>query len=71
MILRCFIILYVQILSGLENGDIQDLNLRRYDKIKTCQRNFFKFSELFNIEKYVKIRFRNRGPPCYFLGVKR
>ena len=36
MILRCFIILYVQILSGFENWDIQDLILRRYDKIKTC-----------------------------------
>ena len=36
MILRCLIILYVQILSGFENWDIQDLILRRYDKIKTC-----------------------------------
>ena len=36
MILRCFIILYVQILSGFENRDIQDLILRRYDTIKTC-----------------------------------
>ena len=36
MILRCFIILYVQILSGFENWDIQDLMLRRYDTIKTC-----------------------------------
>ena len=34
MILRCFII-YVQILSGFENWDIQDLILRRYDTIKT------------------------------------
>ena len=37
MILRCFIILYVQILSGFENWDIQDLILRRYDIIKTCR----------------------------------
>ena len=29
------------------------------------------FPELFIIEKYVKIRFKNRGPPCYFLEVKR
>ena len=35
MILRCFIILYVQILSGFENWDIQDLTLRRYDTIRS------------------------------------
>ena len=29
------------------------------------------FSELFITEKYVKIRFRNRAPPCYLLEVKR
>ena len=29
------------------------------------------FSELFSTEKYVKIRFRNRVPTCYFLEVKR
>ena len=34
MILRCFII-YVQILSGFENWDIQNLILRGYDTIKT------------------------------------
>ena len=27
--------------------------------------------KLFIIEKYLKIRFKNRGPPCYFLEVKR
>ena len=32
--LWCFIILYVQILSGFKNWDIQDLTLRRYDAIK-------------------------------------
>ena len=37
MILRCFIILYVQILSGFENWDIQDLTLRKYDTIKTIR----------------------------------
>ena len=37
MILRCFIKLYVQILSGFENWDIQDLTLRVYDTIKTCR----------------------------------
>ena len=36
MILRCFIILYVQILPGFENWDIQDLILRMHDTIKTC-----------------------------------
>ena len=36
LILRCFITLYVQILSGFENWDIQDLTLRRCDTIKTC-----------------------------------
>ena len=39
-------------------------SLRRYDTIKTCRWNFFKFSELFIIEKYVKIRFKNGGSPC-------
>ena len=36
MILRCFMILYVQILFGFENWDIQDLALMRNDTIKTC-----------------------------------
>ena len=36
MIIRCFIILHLQILPGFENWDIQDLILRRYDTIKTC-----------------------------------
>ena len=26
------------------------------------------FPELFIIRKYVKIRFKNRGSPCYFLS---
>ena len=30
----------------------------------------FNFPELFIIEKYEKIRFKNRGPPCYFLEIK-
>ena len=37
MILRCFIILYVQILPGFENWDNQDLTLRKYGTIKTCR----------------------------------
>ena len=36
MILRGFII-YVQILSGFENWDIQGLTLRKCDTIKSCQ----------------------------------
>ena len=42
--------------------------LRRYDTIKTCRWNFFKFPELFIKGKYVKIRFKNRESPCYFLS---
>ena len=71
MILRCFIILYVQILPGFENWDIQDLILRRYDTKKHVDEISLTFPELFIIEKYVKIRFKNRRPPCYFLEVKR
>ena len=37
MILRCFIILYVQILSGFENWDIEDVTLKGYNTIKTCR----------------------------------
>ena len=29
---------------------------------------FLIFAELFIIGKYVKIRFKNRGLPCYFLS---
>ena len=36
MILRCFVISYVQILSCFENWDIQDLTLRRCGTVKTC-----------------------------------
>ena len=60
MILKCFIILYIQILSGFENWNVQDLILRRYDTIKTSRQNFFKFPELSIIEKYLKIRLRGQ-----------
>ena len=43
-ILRYFRMLHVQILSSFKNWDIQGLTLRRYDAIKSCGRNFFKFS---------------------------
>ena len=36
MILKCFIISHIQILSGFKNWNIQDLTLKRYDTIKTC-----------------------------------
>ena len=36
MILRCFVILSVHILSGFKNWDIQDLTLWGYDTAKTC-----------------------------------
>ena len=32
---------------------------------------FLSLPELLIIGKYAKIRFKNRGPPCYFLEVKR
>ena len=35
MILRGFIVLYIQIMSGFENWGIQDLILRRCGTIKT------------------------------------
>ena len=44
MILRYFKTLYVQILSGFKNWDIQDLTLRVYGTIKICRLNFFKVS---------------------------
>ena len=71
MILRCFIILYVQILSGFENWDIQDLTLRRYDTIKVVDEISLTFPELFIIKKYVIIRFNTGDQPCNFLEVKR
>ena len=29
---------------------------------------YLNLAELFIIEKYVEIRFKNRGSPCYFLS---
>ena len=62
-ILRCFRILHVQILSGFKNWDIQDLILRRSDTSKSCRWNFFNFSWVVFIGKYVKIRLKNRRLP--------
>ena len=62
-ILRCFRTLYVQILSGFKNWDIQDLTLRRYDTLKVVDEISLNFGELFIIGKYIKIRFKNRRPP--------
>ena len=44
------------------------LGLRRYDTIKTCRWNFFKFFWIVHYRKIVKIRFKNRESPCYFLS---
>ena len=41
--------------------------LRRYDAIKNCWRNFFKFSWDAHYRKIQKIKFENRGLPCYFV----
>ena len=46
-------------------------NWRRYDTKKLVDKISLIFPELFIIEKYVKIKFKNRGPPCCFLEVKR
>ena len=43
--------------------------LERYDKIKLVDEISLIFPELI-IEKYVKIRFKNRGSPCYFLSFR-
>ena len=40
--------------------------LRMYDTVKTCGSNFFKFTELCIVGKYVKIRFKNRGHHAIF-----
>ena len=61
--LRCFRILHVQILSGFKNWDIQDLTLRRCDTLEVVDEISLNFAGLFIIEKYVKIRFKNRRPP--------
>ena len=42
--------------------------LRRYDTKKIADEICLKFSELFIIGKYAKVRFKNRGSPCYFLS---
>ena len=44
---------------------------RRMTKYKLVDETSLNFPELFIIEKYVKIRFKNRGQTCYFLEVKR
>ena len=42
--------------------------LRRHYTIKLVDEISLNFLELFIIGKYVKIRFKNRGSPCYFLS---
>ena len=53
MILRYFLILYVQILSDFKNWDIQDLR-RKHETIKTCRWNFFKISWVVHYRKICK-----------------
>ena len=48
--------------------DRDSLTLRTCDATKTCRWNSFNFPELFIIGKYVKIKFKNRGSPCFFLS---
>ena len=66
--LWCFIILYVQILSGFKNWDIQDLTLRRYDAIKTCPWNFFKFFWVVHYRKICKNQILKHGTTMVFSG---
>ena len=35
---------------------------------KSVDKISLNFTELFIIGKYLKTRFKNRGPPCYFLS---
>ena len=58
----CFISLALYI------SKLKDFYVRRYGTTKTCRWNFFKFSWAFIIGKYVKIRFKNKESPCYFLS---
>ena len=44
------------------------INLRRYDTIRTCRWNFFKVSWVVYYRKLCKNRSKNRGSPCYFLS---
>ena len=43
-------------------------DLRRYDTVKPVYEISLNFPELFIKGKYVKIRFKNRGSPCYFVS---
>ena len=42
--------------------------LRRYDAIKIWDEISLNFPEMLIIGKYVRIMFKNRGPPYYFLS---
>ena len=44
------------------------LILRRYDTTKLVDGISLDFPESFIIGKYVKIKFKNGGLPCYFLS---
>ena len=42
--------------------------LRRYDAIKTCRWNLFKFSWVVHYRKICKNKIKKQGSPCYFLS---
>ena len=46
----------------------ENIDLRRYDTIKTCRWNYLNFPEMFIIGKYVKIKFENSGSSYCFLS---
>ena len=43
-------------------------HLRRYDTIKNINEISLNFRKLIIKGKHVKVRFKNRGSPCYFLS---
>ena len=47
---------------------LRTLFLRRYDTIKTCIWNFFKFSWVVYYRKLCKSQVIKQGSPCYFLS---
>ena len=46
----------------------KELYLRKYDTIKLDDEISLNFPELFIIGRCIKIRFKNRASPCYFLS---
>ena len=59
---------FVLIVNGWLLVNIMWQSLRRYDTIKTCPWNFFKFSWVVHYRKICKNQIKNRGSPCYFMA---